>query len=143
MAIKGKHRSPKPSGPAQPYLDWAVATRFAYLRDGDWLPVLVEFNKDEPHIKSGISAGQTPLQAFADLKWLSEDKEALIDTIRIPEIFAGTNGVLKDAKDFLYCAVFLQREKAPALLGSAEWKQTILRAELGPPVALGEPKKSA
>jgi len=139
MAIKGKHRSPKLPGPAQPYLDWAVATGFSYLRDGDWLPVLVEFNKDEPHIRSGIGAGQTPLQAFTDLTWLSEDKKALIDTIRIPELFAGRSGVLKDAKDFLYCAIFLQREKAPALLRSAEWKQTILRAELGPPVTLGEP----
>jgi len=101
--------------------------------------VLVEFNKDEPRIRSGISSGQTPLQAFADLKWLSEDKEGLKGIIRIPELFSGTNGVLKDAKDFLYCAVFLQRERALALLGSAEWKQTILRAELGPPVTLGEP----
>lgn len=142
MAFKDKHRGPASSGPAQPYLDWAVATGFSYLRNGAWLPVLVEFNKDEPHIRSGIGAGQTPLQAFTDLKWLSDDKKALIDTIRIPEIFSGTNGILKDAKDFHYCAVFLQREKAPALLSSAAWKQTILRAELGPPVILGDPEKS-
>jgi hypothetical protein len=138
MAIKGRHRSPEPPGPAQPYLDWAVATRFTYLRDGDWLPVLVEFNKDEPHIRIGISSGQTPLQAFADLKWLSEDKETLKHTIRIPELFSGSIGILKGAKQFVYCVVFLHRKVAPGLLASAEWGQTILRAELGPPVTLGE-----
>jgi hypothetical protein len=140
MPIDSRHRSPEPKTPAQPYLDWAVATRFTYLREGPWLPVLVEFNRDEPSIRTGISTGQTPLQAFAELKWTGHEKESLINTIRIPDLLTNKAGILSAAKDFCLCAVLIHQDRAAAFLESPGWRRTILRAEVGPPVRLADSK---
>ena len=54
-----------PSGSAQPYLDLAIETRFGYLREGEWLPLLVEFDPDALETQGG----ETPYDAFARLDW--------------------------------------------------------------------------
>jgi hypothetical protein len=132
MVTTPKSRGPASPRPIQPYLDWAIATKFAYLRDGDWLPLLVEFNPQTLRIESG----QTSLQAFTSLKWLSDDPRTLEDLIRIPELFREPPKLLGRAKEFRFCVVLVHRDRVSALLESPEWKQTILRAELGPPVNL-------
>ena len=134
MPINSKSRSISLSGPVQPYLDWAVATQFAYLREGDWLPLLVEFDPSA----LALEAGQTPLQAFTSLNWLARDPRTLSNVLRISELLANPPGLLAQSKRFNFCVVFLHRERFAEVLESAEWKKTIRRVELGPPVMLAD-----
>jgi hypothetical protein len=124
--VKGTgDRQEGPQGPAHPYLDWAVATRFVYLRAGDWLPLLVEFDP-------GIS-----LQRFTGLEWLDE-VGTLKSAVRIPELFQHVPPVLEKARNWNFCVLLVQRRRAAELFGAAGWKQTIRGAELGPPMHLAD-----
>ena len=60
-----------PRRTAQPYLDWAVATRFSYLREGDWIPLLIEF--DTKAARTPGNEGLNALEAFATRRWLADD----------------------------------------------------------------------
>jgi len=137
VTAPGSHNPLSPR-PVQPYLDWAIATKFAYLREGDWLPLLVEFNPQTLRIESG----QTSLQAFTSLKWLSDDPRTLEDAIRIPDLFVEPPKLLARAKEFGFCVVLVHRKQVVALLDSPEWNRTILRVELGPPVTLASLQKT-
>jgi hypothetical protein len=121
-----------PPRAAQPLLDWAIATKFAYLRAGDWLPLLVEF---DPAVLPR-QGDQTPLQAFTGLEWLVKDPRTLAEVLRIPELFTKPPELLAGAKDFHFCVVFVHRKQLENLIQTPEWNQTILRAEIGPPVDL-------
>ena len=116
------HRDPDspPARPAQPYLDWAIATRFIYLRPGAWLPLLVQFGP-------GISR-----PSFARLEWLSQD---LRSAVRIPDLFADKYPAVLSSAPWVGVAVLLlDRSKAAAVARSASWNKAIVRCELGPPV---------
>jgi hypothetical protein len=134
MSIDSKSRANQPSGPVQPYLDWAVETQFAYLREGDWLPLLVEFDPSALELEDA----QTPLQAFTSLTWLAREPRTLDNVLRISELLTNPPRLLAQSKRFNFCVVFLHRERFAEVLESAEWKKTIRRVELGPPVMLAD-----
>src|ERR1043166_1327819 len=75
-----------PRRTAQPYLDWAVATRFSYLREGDWIPLLVEFDANAARLPSG-NERLNALEAFATRRWLADDPRELDEQFIIPELF--------------------------------------------------------
>jgi Subtilase family len=109
---------------AQPYLDWAVATGFVYLRPGAWLPLLVEF---DPAIT---------LARFTILAWLGE---GLRPAVRVPELFAkGLPLTLQNSPKFNFCVLLVDRTRAAEVVRSQSWNLAIRRSELGPPVNLGE-----
>ena len=121
-----------PSRPAQPYLQWARATDFSYLRDEPWLPLLVEFNPGElPAVH-----GQTPLQVFASRKWLSKDPRTLDEEFVVPEVFSSLPSVLAKSKELTFCVVLVKRDEAVLrkFTETDPWKRTVLRAHLGPPI---------
>jgi hypothetical protein len=126
VTTPGSHNPSSPR-PVQPYLDWAIATKFAYLREGDWLPLLVEFNPQALRTESG----QTSLQAFTSLKWLSDDPRTLEDVIRFRTVRGARSSL--QSQEFGFCVVLVHRKQVDALLDSPSGT-TILRAELGPPV---------
>jgi len=128
-ATHGNGKTPRP---AQPLLEWAIATKFAYLREGEWLPLLVEF---EPAVLPR-QGNQTPLQAFTSLEWLATDPRTLVDILHVPELFTKPTELLAMAKNFHFCVVFVRRDQLEKLIQTPEWNQTILRAEIGPPVDL-------
>ena len=104
--------------PAHPYLDWAIATNFAHLRPGDWLPLLVEF--DSQRMRRA---------RFITLDWLDA---RLKDDVRIPELF-------KDLPvELNFCVLFIRKNKAEDVVRNATWRETILGAEMGPPGGLVE-----
>ncbi|WP_436296888.1 S8 family serine peptidase [Variovorax sp. LjRoot175] len=108
-----------PSGtPAHPYLDWAIATNFAHLRPGDWLPLLVEFDLQ-----------QMPRTRFIALTWLDA---RLKNDVWIPELFKQLPAQLN------FCVLFIRKSKADDVVRNASWRGTILRAEMGPPGDLVE-----
>ena len=127
------HRTP--SGPAQPYLEWALATRFSYLRDGDWIPLLIEFSADVAR-RSGGDDKLTALAAFATRRWLHDDPRTLDDKFLIPDVFSTPPALLKRAFEFNFCIGLIRRDVdvVRELIGADGWKRTVLRAELGPPV---------
>src|SRR6188768_3685074 len=73
MVSQTSHQRRGPPRPAHPYLDWAIETKFAYLRPGDWVPLLVEFVKT------------TSRKEFIALNWLRKFKEQ--DAVRAPALF--------------------------------------------------------
>lgn len=120
-----------PPNPAQPYLDWARATDFSYLREGRWLPLLVEFNPDELPKHRRL----TPLQVFATRKWLDDDPHSLDEEFIVPEVFSKLPRVLQNCRSLTFCVVLMRRSEGVLLkLTSRDaWKRTILSAHLGPP----------
>lgn len=121
-----------PSRPAQPYLQWARATDFSYLRDEPWLPLLVEFNPSElPTVH-----GQTPLQVFASRTWLSKDPRTLDEEFVVPEVFSKLPSVLAKSKELTFCVVLVKRDEAVLrkFTETDPWRRTVLRANLGPPI---------
>jgi hypothetical protein len=118
----------------QPSLDWAIATHFAYLREGAWLPLLVEFDPSAFVLEDG----QTPLQAFTSLNWLARESRTLSNVLRVSELLAHPPKPLEQSKRFNFCVLFLHRDRYAEVLESAEWKKTIRRVELGPPVMLAD-----
>ncbi len=119
-------RDPGPAGPArpaQPYLDWAIATRFVYLRAGDWLPLLVEFDKELPR------------EQFTRLGWLNE---GLKPAVRVPELFDNLPHAILQSRDFNFGVLLVLRQRAAEVVNDASWNRTIRSAELGPPVDLAD-----
>jgi hypothetical protein len=112
-----------PSGPVQPYLEWARDTDFSYLNRGDWIPLLVEFDPD------------IFLEEFIKLKWLQGDLERLKDDVAVADFFAKPPEVLKKHKSFNFCILLVRRrqEVLARLTGSKGWNLTILNAYIGPP----------
>jgi hypothetical protein len=125
-----------PRRAAQPYLDWAVATRFSYLREGDWIPLLIEF--DAKAARTPGNERLSALQAFATRRWLAEDPRSLDDTFIIPELFTEPTALLQRESDFNFCVGLIRRnvEVVRALTASDGWNRTIIRLELGPPIDL-------
>jgi hypothetical protein len=112
-----------PSGPVQPYLDWARDTDFSYLNRGDWIPLLVEFDPD------------IFLEEFIKLTWLQGDLERLKDDVAVADFFAKPPEVLKKHKSFNFCILLARRHQDvfARLTGSKGWNLTILNAHIGPP----------
>ena len=107
--------------PVHPYLDWAIETQFAHLRPGEWLPLLVEFDPKRMSQARFVSCG-----------WLDDSSK---DDVRVPRIF-------EDLPDRLgFSVLFLRKTSAELVVQRARWKQTILRAEMGPPSAFFELEK--
>ncbi len=148
-----------PPRAAQPYLDWALATRFSYLRKGDWIPLLIEFRaeaatepekalrrarppapSDEAVVqKANARNGDEQLNAleqFATRRWLADDPRALDDKFIIPELFTKPPALLRNAPDFNFCVGLIRRDLdvVRALINSDGWNRTIVRLELGPPI---------
>ena len=107
---------PQPPLPTvQPYLNWAIDTHFAFLRAGNWLPLLVEF------------AQGTTLGSFLDA---IDEFDGLV---RVPELFRSP---LLPA-DFKFCVVLIPNDsKAGDLTKSEPWSTLIRQLEMGPPVTL-------
>ena len=119
---------------AQPYLDWAIATRFTYLRPGRWLPLLVRFDPAAlPRVRD-----KTALEVFASRTWLNEEPRRLDGSIEVPELFVNPPSLLKRIADFCYCVVLLQRDAGfvRALVNSDLWHQHVISAQPGPPFDL-------
>jgi len=128
-----------PRRPAQPYLDWALATRFSYLREGDWIPLLIEFDATVARKEAKIPHGNerlNALEAFATRRWLAEDPRELDDKFIIPELFDKQPALLKRDSDFNFCVGLIRRnvDVVRELIASDGWSRTIVRLELGPPI---------
>jgi subtilase family protein len=132
--------SPKlPSVPAQPYLEWALETRFSYLRAGDWIPLLIQFDADVARRSSGNDK-LTALEAFATRRWLHDDPRTLDDKFIIPDLFHAPPKLLQKAADFDFCVALIRRDVdvVRQLITANAWKRTIVRLDLGPPVVFGK-----
>jgi hypothetical protein len=124
----------------QPYLDWAIATRFTYLRPGHWLPLLVRFDATAlPRI-----AGKTALEVFASRVWLSEEPRRLDGVLEVPELFVYPPTLLKRVADFCHCIVLLRRDPGfvRSLVNSDQWHKHVISAQPGPPFDLAPPSFS-
>jgi hypothetical protein len=128
---RGKRTKDRPiqDRPIQPYVDWAIETRFGYLREGEWLPLLVEFDPDALETQGG----ETPYDAFARLDWL-DGSHALKDAVRIPKLLQELPAPLKKTKEFRFCVLLVRRASAAELFERDSWKRTIRTADLGPPM---------
>lgn len=124
MNSKVSREGPK-ARPSHPELDWAVATNFAYLRDREWLPLLVEY---DPIALTGEKPEER-WQWFVDLKWLRGFGEDVI----VPPLFTDLPHVLKTSSKFKYCVLLVRRSAVAKIIEGDEWRKTILRADLGPP----------
>ena len=80
------HPHQRPSRPAQPHLEWALATGFSYLRKGEWIPLLIEFDTKEVRRAPG-NERLTALEAFATRLWLADDPRTLDGEFVIPGSF--------------------------------------------------------
>ena len=115
--------------PFQPDLNWAIATNFAYLRPGEWLPLLVEF---DPKSFSN-EAGSNPWKWFVDKKWLPR---SFGDDVLVPTLFRNLPAALVQSPKFTFCVLLVRRKAASSVLAMQEWNMTILGAEVGPPIDL-------
>jgi hypothetical protein len=114
-----------PSRPSHPDLDWAIATNFAYLRPGDWLPLLVEFNPR-------TALGETPAARW---RWfVNEWARTFGGSLLISEVFASLPSDRIEAAPLDVCVLYVRRESAARLVDHPEWQRHVVRAELGPPV---------
>ncbi len=120
--------------PFQPDLDRAIATNYAYLRDGEWLPLLVEFDPKAAPTES--PGGQW--QWFVDRDWLPHSFK---DEVMVPALFRDLPRGLVETPGFRYCVLLVHRKAAATLVERGEWRQTILQAELGAPMELTSGKK--
>ncbi len=113
--------------PFQPDLDRAIATNFAYLGNGEWLPLMVEFDpKGAPTESHG---GQW--QWFVDRDWLPH---TLKHEVMVPALFRELPSGLVEMPGFRHCVLLVNRKAAASLVERSEWRQTILQAELGVPM---------
>ena len=132
----------QPQRPAQPYLDWALATGFSYLREGKWIPLLIEFDAKEARRPPG-NERLSGLEAFATRRWLNNDPRTLNDEFVIPDLFVKPPELLRRSSDFNFCVGLIKRdvEVVRRLTQLDRWNRTILRVELGPPINF--PNKTA
>lgn len=122
MATTNDRTSPRTR---QPDLDWAIATGFAYLRPGEWLPLLVQFN---PH----TALGETPAARW---RWFVNSWVKSVGTsVQVPEAFASLPPERLEAAPLDVCVLYIRRESAARLVAGTDWQRHILRAELGPPL---------
>jgi hypothetical protein len=131
----GPSSDKKPPRPAQPYLDWARATGFSYLRDGAWIPLLIEFDPKAARTPRG-NEKLTALEAFATRRWLNNEPRTLDEQFIVPELFSKPSALLSRSSDFNFCIGLIRRdaEIVRSLTSSEGWTQTIRRLELGPPI---------
>jgi hypothetical protein len=97
-----------------PYLNWAIATDFAYL-GGDsvqWFPVLLELD--------GISSAEF---------WMKTKDDT--DRIRVASIYERTT---RDVAQTSYCTALVTRETLINVLGNPDRPLPIARFEIGVPV---------
>lgn len=83
-----------------PYLEWAVATRFAYL-EGQWFRVLLELNRSASSF-------------WAMVKEMEAD-----DFITVPDIYETAPGSLSE-KDITFCMAIMSRKALEALVSEEE-----------------------
>jgi len=107
-----------PSWSAQPYLNWAIRTQLIYLRQGVWLPLLVQFVE-------GVT-----LERFSRSVAANTDHK----TVFIPAPFRRIDAVLPDT--FKFCVVLVLANNAKDLTTLDFWRASVLRSEMGPPVNL-------
>lgn len=128
---------------AQPQLDWAIATRCAYLGLGAWVPLLVEFRVDK---LPPLAEGQTPLRAFVSLAWLPETlrNKEILRPATFPEGFELPPGPglgpypVPVPLLLQWWVVFVRRGELATIAGCREWHDTIVRAELGAPLDIDD-----
>lgn len=132
-----------PRRTAQPYLDWALATRFSYLREGDWIPLLIEF--DAQAARTPGNERLSALEAFATRQWLQADLHVLDEQFVIPELFTAAPALLKNDSNFNFCVALIRRDVdvVRGLTDSERWNRTIVRLELGPPIDFARKSRSA
>ncbi|HUP05658.1 MAG TPA: hypothetical protein VMU47_00795 [Caldimonas sp.] len=128
-----------PGRAAQPYLDWALATGFRYLREGQWIPLLIEFDAKEA-VRTSRNERLNALGAFVERTWLSNDPEReLNDKFIVPELFGKPEGLLSRQQKFNFCVALIRRDVdvVRSLTARPGWQRTIVRLDIGPPVDLG------
>jgi len=124
---RGRQKPAEPV-PDHPYLDLAIATGFAFLRDGDWIPLLVEFRQpDRDRVEPAV-------QEFTRLEWLPAEVR---QWAYVPPVFAEVTRTL-GGPGLPLVVLLLQRDRVREIVASEAWRTTILRAEVGPPVFLSE-----
>ena len=132
-------KQPKqPSRPGAPYLQWGIDTGFRYLRDGDWLPLLVQFRPD-PRGQGNVGS----LARFIRLKWLDPSFKR---RVRVPDLVrrtVRTTTALRESQEFNFCVLWVRRDSAATITGHPTWRKKILRAELGPPIQLRASRAAA
>lgn len=94
-----------------PYYDWAVSTGFAYYGKPDWVPVIIELEKDVPAF----------LERVRTQRWGS--------AMRIPKIYRNPPRRLKKKLKFLTAMV--ERARLPELLDAGAVNIDIKRMEIG------------
>ena len=97
--------------PFQPDLDRAIATNFAYLRNGEWLPLMVEFDPKAAPTES--HGGQW--QWFVDRDWLPH---TLKHEVMVPALFRELPSGLVEMPGFRHCVLLVNRKAAASLVVS-------------------------
>jgi hypothetical protein len=129
------HPHQRPSHPAQPHLEWALATGFSYLRKGEWIPLLIEFDTKEVRRAPG-NERLTALEAFATRLWLADDPRTLDGEFVIPDLFANPPALMRRSPEFNFCVGLIKRDVDVVRkhIRSDRWNRTIVRVDLGPPI---------
>lgn len=118
--------------PDHPYLDFAIDTGFAFLREGDWVPLLIEFHESA---RLQRRDRESLMETFGRLAWLPEiDRQWAY----VPPVFAQLTKTFRGLAELPLAVILLERDHLQALVTSDGWRKTVRRAELGPPVFLSE-----
>ena len=114
-------------GGSRPYpqIDWILATNFRHLPQGQWLPIVVEYD-----LKAAPNT-EVSQRWFADLNWLDPD---LHSGVSVPPVFKDPPKVLQK-KPFPFCTLLVHRDFLSRIVLDKGWNRTILQAEVGPPVS--------
>lgn len=96
--------------PIAPYVEWAVATDFAYLR-GDWFRVLLELDKPAADFAADVE----------------RDRDLLKDYIRVPSVFQAISREFA-RKDVTFCMAIMSKDALKAVVGHRQ--HTELRSRL-------------
>jgi hypothetical protein len=120
--------------PFQPDLDRAIATNFAYLCDGEWLPLMVEYDPKAAPTES--HGGQW--QWFVDRDWLPHTFK---EEVLVPALFRELPRGLVEMPGFRHCVLLVHRKAVASLVERGEWRQTILQAQLGVPMDVAPGKE--
>lgn len=145
-AVEGDH----------PQLDWAVATGLAYLRPGDWVPVLVEWRMpgdasrgmERPEDPRSAPASEPPRDRASerpreppDPRWFSRGEWLMSiprEWVCILPFFADLADKVPRMRQHRLGAVLLRRDRIAEIVRSEDWRSAIGHAEMGPPVFLND-----
>lgn len=116
-----------------PYLDWAVATRFAFQRPGTWVPLIVEFAPAAVPVSDRQPRPRSSVEAFGRL---CAEGGPWHPWAHVPALFAQLANSVKGLDGLAITVMLVEADKLAALREDPVWRSAVLRAQLGPPLSL-------